>query len=54
MLQHYRVSTSTRWHFASALCCNGNATREPIANPPINEQLGAPPTIPQVTSRSVQ
>jgi len=31
----HRVSTSTRWHFAFALCCYSNATCAPIANPPI-------------------
>ena len=27
--------------------CHSNETRAPIANPPNNAQLGAPPTIPQ-------
>jgi len=33
------VSTSTRWHFAFALCCHSNATHAPIANPPNSAQL---------------
>jgi len=35
-----RASTSTRWHFAFRLCCHGNETRAPIANPPNSAQLG--------------
>jgi len=38
----------------AALCCHSNETRAPIANPPNSAQLGVPPTIPKVTSRSVQ
>ena len=30
----HRASTSTRYHFASGLCCHSNETRTPIANPP--------------------
>ena len=29
IVQAYRASTSTRWHFAFALCCHSNATRAP-------------------------
>jgi len=54
IITSHRASTSTRWHFAFALCCHGNETRAPIANPPNSAQLGGTPTIPQVTSRSVQ
>jgi len=39
----HRASTSTRWHFAFALCCYSNATRAPIANPPNSAQLGGIP-----------
>jgi len=38
----------------SALCCHSNENRAPIANPPNCAQPGAPRTIPQVTSGSVQ
>ena len=38
-----RASTSTRWHFAFALCCHSNATRAPIANSPNSTQLGGIP-----------
>ena len=38
----------------SALCCHSNETRAPIANPPNSAQLEGTPTIPQVTSGSVQ
>jgi len=41
----HRVSTSTRWHFAFALCCHSNETRVPIANPPNRAQLGDTHTI---------
>jgi len=54
IITSHRASTSTRWHFVFALCCHGNETRAPIANPPNSAQLGGTPTIPQVTSRSVQ
>jgi len=50
----HRASTSTRWHFAFGLCCYSNETRAPIANPPNSAQLDGTPTIPQITSRSVQ
>jgi len=30
----HRASTSTGLHFAFVLCCDSNATRAPIANPP--------------------
>jgi len=30
-------------HFAFALCCHGDATRVPIANPPNGAQLGGIP-----------
>ena len=50
----HTTSTSTRWHFAFALCCHSNETRVPIANPPNSAQLGDTPTIFQVTSWSVQ
>ena len=36
------------------LCCYSNETRALIANPPNRAQLEGTPTIPQVTSRSVQ
>jgi len=36
----HEASTSTRWHFAFALCCHSNATCAPIANPPNTAQLG--------------
>jgi len=39
----HRASTSTRWHYAFALCCHSNETSPPIANPPKNEQLGSIP-----------
>jgi len=39
----HRASTSTRWHFAFALCCHSNETRAPIANPPNRAQLGGTP-----------
>ena len=39
----HRASTSTCWHFTFALCCHGNATRAPIANPPNSAQLGSMP-----------
>ena len=42
----HTASTSTRWHFAFALCCHSNKTRAPIANPPNSAQLGSTPTIP--------
>jgi len=45
---------SLTFHFAFALCCHSNATPALIANPPNSAQLRAPPTIPQVTSRSLQ
>ena len=38
----------------SALSCHSNEIRAPIANPPNSAQLGGTPTIPQVTSGSVQ
>jgi len=38
--KRHRASTSTRWHFAFALCWNSNATRSPIANLPNSAQLG--------------
>jgi len=40
IITSHRASTSTRWHFAFALCCHGNETRAPIANPPNSAQLG--------------
>jgi len=46
--------TSTRWHFAFALCCHCNAIRAPTASPPNSAQLKDTPTIRQVTSGSVQ
>ena len=39
----HRASTSTRWHFAFALCCHSNATRAPIVNLPNRAQLGGTP-----------
>jgi len=30
----HRASTSTRWHFAFALCCHSNETHASIENPP--------------------
>ena len=42
----HRASTSTRWHFAFAICCHSNATHAPITNPPNSAQLGGTPTIP--------
>jgi len=39
----HRASTSTRWHYAFALCYHNNETRPPIANPPKNAQLGGIP-----------
>jgi len=38
----------------SALCCHTNENRAPIANTPNSAQLEGTPTIPQVTSGSVQ
>jgi len=35
----HRVSTSTRWPFAFALCCHNNENRAPIANLPNSAQL---------------
>jgi len=39
----HRASTSTRWHFASTLCCHSIAIRAPIADPPNSAQLGGTP-----------
>jgi len=36
------------------LCCHSNETYAPVANPPNSAQVGGTPTIPQVTSGSVQ
>jgi len=38
----------------SALCYHTNETHAPFANPPNSAQLDGTPTIPQVTSGSVQ
>jgi len=43
VLTRHRVSTSTRWHFAFALCCHSKETRAPIAKPPNSAQLGGTP-----------
>ena len=40
------ASTSTRWHFAFALCCYSNETRAPIKNPPNSAQRGTPRPFP--------
>ena len=40
--------------FRVLLCCHSNEILAPIANPPISAQLEGTPTIPQVTSGSVQ
>jgi len=39
----HKASTSTRLHFAFALCCHSNETRPPIANPPNSAQLQRAP-----------
>ena len=46
--------TSTRWHFAFALCCHSNETRAAIANPPNSAQLGRTPYHSPKSSGSVQ
>jgi len=38
----------------SALCCHSNETHASTANPSDSAQLGEPPTIPQLTSGSMQ
>jgi len=50
----HRASTSTRWHFAFALCCHSNETHAPIAKPTNSAKLEGTPTIPQIISGSVQ
>jgi len=37
-LHHNQKCTSTRWHFAFALCCHGNKTHAPIAYLPNSAQ----------------
>jgi len=32
-IRHRANTTSTRWHFAFALCCHSSEIRAPIANP---------------------
>ena len=42
-ITRHRASTSTRWHFAFALCCHSNEIHAPIPNRPNTAQLGGTP-----------
>jgi len=42
-ITRHGASTSTRWHFAFALCCHSNEIHAPIPNLPNTAQLGGTP-----------